>query len=47
MTNEDFHRARARSGYDVTPAWVLYHLLMHEAEHRSHIAWVRDRISRR
>jgi len=46
MTNEDFHRPRTREDYDVTPAWALYHLAMHEAEHRAHIAWVRDRLTR-
>jgi uncharacterized damage-inducible protein DinB len=43
MTVEDFHTPRARERYDVSPAWVLHHLLQHEAEHRAHIAWLRDR----
>jgi len=43
MTVEDFHAPRARQDYDVSPAWVLHHLLQHEAEHRAHVAWVRDR----
>ncbi|MGZ8606660.1 MAG: DinB family protein [Actinomycetota bacterium] len=42
MTLGDFHRTRAQPRYDVSPAWVLHHLLQHEAEHRSHLAWVRD-----
>ena len=42
MTVEDFHAPRARDHYDVSPAWVVHHLLQHEAEHRAHIAWVRD-----
>jgi len=42
MTNEDFHRVRSLDDYDVAPDWVLHHLLQHEAEHRSHIAWLRD-----
>jgi hypothetical protein len=42
MTNEDFHRIRALDEYDVAPDWVLHHLLQHEAEHRSHIALLRD-----
>jgi hypothetical protein len=42
MSLEDFHRLRARETWDVTPAWVLHHLLQHEAEHRAHIAWVRE-----
>lgn len=47
MTLEDFHRLRALERYDVSPAWVLHHLLQHEAEHRSHLAWVRDEWRRR
>jgi hypothetical protein len=43
MSVEDFHAPRAREHYDVSPAWVLHHLLQHEAEHRAHIAWLRDR----
>jgi hypothetical protein len=42
MTNEDFHRVRPLAAYDAAPDWVLHHLLQHEAEHRSHIAWLRD-----
>ena len=41
-SNEDFHRIRALPEYDVAPDWVLHHILQHEAEHRSHIAWLRD-----
>jgi len=42
MTNEDFHRVRRLEQYDVAPNWVLHHILQHEAEHRAHIAWLRD-----
>jgi len=42
MTAQDFHRVRERPDFDVSPAWVLHHLLQHEAEHRAHIAWARD-----
>lgn len=42
MTNEDFHRVRRLEHYDAAPDWVLHHILQHEAEHRSHIAWLRD-----
>ena len=45
MTNEDFHRVRSLERYDVAPDWVLHHLLQHEAEHRAHIAWLRDTYS--
>ncbi|HAX26028.1 MAG TPA: DinB family protein [Thermomicrobiales bacterium] len=37
MTIEDFLRPRALPEYDVTPAWVLHHLMQHEAEHRGQI----------
>jgi hypothetical protein len=42
MSNDAFHRARRLLRYDAAPDWVLHHLLQHEAEHRSHIAWLRD-----
>ena len=42
MSLDDFHRLRRHERHDVSPAWVLHHLLQHEAEHRSHIAWVRE-----
>jgi hypothetical protein len=42
MSVDEFHRPRARERYDVSPAWVVHHLLQHEAEHRAHVAWVRD-----
>lgn len=38
MSREDFRRPRALPGYDVTPEWVLHHLMQHEAEHRSQLA---------
>ncbi len=42
MTDDELHRLRRRSDYDVSPAWVIHHLLQHEAEHRAHLALVRD-----
>jgi hypothetical protein len=42
MTNEEFHRVRSLERYDVAPDWALHHILQHEAEHRAHIAWLRD-----
>jgi uncharacterized damage-inducible protein DinB len=42
MTLEDFRRPRHFPGqYDVTPEWVLYHLMEHEAGHRGHIQTLR------
>lgn len=45
MTNEDFHRIRSFEHYDAAPDWVLHHILQHEAEHRSQIAWLRNAFS--
>ena len=45
MSADELHAPRSRARYDVSPAWVLHHLLQHEAEHRSHIAWLRDTYS--
>lgn len=43
MTLDDFRRPRALPEYDVTPEWVLHHLMQHEAEHRGHMAALRAR----
>jgi hypothetical protein len=37
MDLADFRRIRSLPSYDVTPEWVLHHLIQHEAEHRSQI----------
>lgn len=41
MSLEDFRRPRSAPRYDVTPAWVIHHLIQHEAEHRGEIATIR------
>jgi uncharacterized damage-inducible protein DinB len=41
MTLADFRRPRQLPQYDVTPEWVLHHLIQHEAEHRGHIESLR------
>jgi len=41
MTEDDFYRMRRLPPYDVTPEWVLYHLIEHEAGHRGEIAELR------
>lgn len=46
MSNGDFHAIRHLERYDAAPDWILHHLLQHEAEHRSHIAWLRDTFPR-
>jgi uncharacterized damage-inducible protein DinB len=45
MTAADFHRPRARPDYDVSPAWVIHHLLQHEAEHRSEIGRLKGQLA--
>ena len=42
LDDVELHRVRSMPAYDVTPAWALHHLVQHEAEHRAHIALVRD-----
>jgi uncharacterized damage-inducible protein DinB len=46
MDLSDFRRARSLEPYDVTPEWVLHHLMQHEAEHRSQIGALRNRAER-
>ncbi len=41
MTVEEFRRPRSLPSYQVTPEWVLHHLIQHEAEHRGHIQLLR------
>ena len=41
MTPKEFRRKRRIVGYDVTPEWVLHHLMQHEAEHRGQIGELR------
>ena len=43
MDLSDFRRVRSLEMYDVTPEWVLHHLMQHEAEHRSQISSLRYR----
>lgn len=38
---EDFRRPRHLADYDVTPEWVLHHLMQHEAGHRGEIGEMR------
>ena len=37
MSVAEFRRPRRLEQYDVTPEWVLHHLIQHEAEHRGQI----------
>jgi uncharacterized damage-inducible protein DinB len=43
MELADFRRVRRQELADITPEWTLYHLMQHEAEHRSEIATLRAR----
>ena len=46
MTVDEFRRVRRLSDYDVTPEWVIRHLMQHEAEHRGEIAALRAEAER-
>ncbi len=37
MSLAEFRRLRRLEAYEVTPEWVLHHLIQHEAEHRGQI----------
>ena len=41
MSLDEYRRARAFEKYDVTPEWVLHHLMQHEAEHRDEMMSLR------
>ena len=46
MSADQLHELRPRDDYDVSAAWVLHHLMQHEAEHRSQIGSVRESLER-
>lgn len=46
MTLAEFRRVRHMPDYDVTPEWVVLHLLQHEAEHRGQIISLRGSADR-
>ena len=41
MSLQEFRRPRRLAEYDVTPEWVLHHLIQHEAEHRGQMGEIR------
>jgi uncharacterized damage-inducible protein DinB len=45
MSSDDLHEIHEREQYDVTPAWVVHHLMQHEAEHRSQLIATRERLA--
>ena len=40
MTSAEFENPRNLPHYDVSPVYVIHHLMQHEAEHRSQINWI-------
>lgn len=42
ITDEYFRRVRKFPEYQVTPEWVIHHLMQHEAEHRGQIMTIRE-----
>jgi uncharacterized damage-inducible protein DinB len=41
MSLEEFRRPRRLEKYEVTPEWVIHHLIQHEAEHRGQMGEIR------
>jgi uncharacterized damage-inducible protein DinB len=41
LSLDAFRHARSLEEYDVTPEWIAYHLIEHEAEHRGQIGMLR------
>ena len=37
ITGDEFRRVRSFKDYQVTPEWVIHHLMQHEAEQRGEI----------
>jgi uncharacterized damage-inducible protein DinB len=46
LTTTELYRVRRFDPYDVTPEWVLYHLLEHEIGHRGEIGELRRQAER-
>lgn len=42
LSLDDFYRPRQMDDYDITPEWVIHHLMQHEAEHRGQIILIRQ-----
>lgn len=42
MSLEEYRRPRRLDEYDVTPEWVLHHLMQHEAGHRDELEMLRQ-----
>jgi uncharacterized damage-inducible protein DinB len=46
MSLAEYRRPRTLEHYDVTPEWVLHHLMQHEAEHRDELRRLREYLKR-
>jgi len=46
MSVDEFRRPRKMNDYEVTPEWVIHHLMQHEAEHRGQIGEIRGMAER-
>jgi len=46
MSVDEFRRLRMMKDYEVTPEWVIHHLMQHEAEHRGQIGEIRGMAER-
>lgn len=44
MDLADFRRPRHFEAYEVTPEWVVHHLIQHETEHRGQIMTIRTQV---
>lgn len=42
MSLDTYRQVRHFENYDVSPEWVLHHLMQHEAGHRGEISFLRD-----
>ena len=41
LSRDEFFRVRNLDKYDITPEWVIHHLIQHEAEHRGQVSEIR------
>ena len=41
MSLDEYRRLRSFDKYDVSPEWVIHHLMQHEAEHRGQMSEIR------
>ena len=46
LSSEEFLRVRPRSWGEASAAWIVFHLIDHEVEHRVRIARIRDAFRR-